>query len=300
MIKQVNITNPKGDTLELVLAEPYNNGILVKDISGLAPTQSTINYQSLATSDGGLFSSARTEPRNITFTLGMVGDDPEASRQITYEYFPVKQKITMTFASDQRKRTITGYVESHEADIFSKEESTVISVLCLDPWFYVYGPTAVVFSGVRPLFEFPFSNESLTDPLLEFGEIMRDNRAFLDYDGDVDTGVIIQIVCEDNAEDIYLFNEETDERMHIDTSRITALTGAALKRDDTIEINTTQGQKRIRLFRDGDWYNIISALDRHSDWLVLRSGTNIFGFEARTGEANLMVSFTYRTQYGGF
>lgn len=300
MIKQVNITNPKGDTLELVLAEPYNNGILVKDISGLAPTQSTINYQSLATSDGGLFSSARTEPRNITFTLGMVGDDPEASRQITYEYFPVKQKITMTFASDQRKRTITGYVESHEADIFSKEESTVISVLCLDPWFYVYGPTAVVFSGVRPLFEFPFSNESLTDPLLEFGEIMRDNRAFLDYDGDVDTGVIIQIVCEDNAEDIYLFNEETDERMHIDTSRITALTGAALKRDDTIEINTTQGQKRIRLFRDGDWYNIISALDRHSDWLILRSGTNIFGFEARTGEANLMVSFTYRTQYGGF
>ncbi len=300
MIQQVNITNPRGDTLELVLADPYRNGILVKDIKGLAPSQSTINYQSLATSDGGLFASARTEPRAITFTLGMIGDNPEGARQITYEYFPVKQEITMLFISDQRMRTITGYVESHDADIFSNEEETTISVLCLDPWFYVYGPTAVVFSGVTPLFEFPFSNESLTEPLLEFGEIIRDNRAFLEYNGDVDSGVIVQINCLGPADDIYIFNDETHERMHIDTARVTAITGKALKKDDTIEINTTVGQKRIRLIREGNWYNIISALDRYSNWLVLRNGTNIFGLEARTGENNLVASFTYRTQYGGF
>lgn len=300
MIQQVNITNPQGDTLELVLADPYRNGILVKEIQGLAPCQSTINYQSLATADGGLFASARTEPRQITFTLGMIGDNPEGARNITYEYFPVKQEITMLFISDQRMRTITGYVESHEADIFSDQEQTVISVLCLDPWFYVYGPTAVVFSGVTPLFEFPFSNESLTEDLIEFGEIIRDNRAFLDYNGDVETGVIVQIQCLGPADDIYLFNDETDERMHIDTARITAITGTALKKDDSIEINTTQGSKYIRLMRGGNWYNIISALDRFSDWLVLRNGTNIFGLEARTGENNLVASFTYRTKYGGF
>lgn len=300
MIKQVNITNPNDETLELVLAEPLRNGILVQDISGLAPCQATINYQSLATSDGGLYSSARVEPRNIVFTLGMVGDNPEYSRNLTYDFFPVKKEIKMTFISDQRARVITGYVEFHDADIFSQEESTRISVLCLDPWFYVYGPTAVVFSGVRPLFEFPFSNEDLEEPLIEFGEIMRDNRAFLEYTGDIDTGVIIQILCEDNAEDIYLFNEVTHERMHIDTARITSLTGKALRKDDTIEINTTSGEKQIRLYRDGDWTNIISALDRNSTWLVLRNGTNIFGFEARTGEENLMVSFTFRTKYGGF
>lgn len=300
MIQQVNVTNPQGDTLELVLADPYRNGILVKDISGLAPCQSTINYQSLATSDGGLFASARTEPRQITFTLGMVGDNPEGSRNITYEYFPVKQEVTMLFISEQRMRTITGYVESHEADIFSDQEETVISILCLDPWFYVYGPTAVVFSGVTPLFEFPFSNESLTEDLIEFGEIIRDNRAFLDYNGDVETGVIVQINCLGSADDIYIFNDDTGEQMYIDTSRITMIVGSALKKNDIIEINTSTGEKRIRLLRNGNWYNIISALARESNWLVLRNGTNIFGLEARVGGNNLVASFTYRTKYGGF
>lgn len=300
MINQVNITNPKGDTLELVLADPLRNGILVKNIDGLAPSQATINYQSLATSDGGLYSSSRVEPRQIIFDLGMVGDNPEGARNLTYEYFPIKQEIEMTFISEQRVRAIKGYVEHHNADIFTSTENTSISVLCLDPWFYVYGPTAVVFSGVDPKFEFPFSNESLEEPLIEFGEVVRDNRAFLDYNGDIDTGVIVNINCLENAEDIYLFNEKTYERMHIDTGRIQTITGHAIQKDDIIEIDTTPGRKAIRLHREGEVYNIISSLDRNSDWLVLRNGTNVFGMEARAGENNLMANFTYRTLYGGF
>ncbi len=300
MIKQVNIINPKNETLELVLADPYTTGILVTDISGLAPPKSSINYQSLATGDGGLFASARTEPRNIVFSLRMVDTDAEDARVKTYEFFPVKKEITMQFISNKRRLMITGYVESHEADIFSSEESTQISVLCLDPWFYELGDVQTVFSGIKPLFEFPFSNESLDEPMIEFGEIMRDTRAFLEYKGDVDTGVYINIYFEAAAEDIWIFNEQTQEMMMINTARIAELTGKAVGVDDNIEICTVPGKKYIRLLRSNTYTNIISALERSSQWLVLRNGTNIFGFEARSGKNNLLVSFTYRTQYGGF
>ncbi len=47
--------------------------------------------------------------------------------------------------------------------------------------------------GVQPAFEFPFENNSLTENLLEFGEIRLDTRAELNYEGDADTGVVINI-----------------------------------------------------------------------------------------------------------
>lgn len=300
MIKQVNIINPRGDILELELKNPYATGILVTNITGLSPPKSDINYQELATSDGGLFSSARTQPRNIVFSLRMIETDAEAARDKTYDFFPVKKEITMQFISDRKSLEIKGHVESHEADIFSSEESTQISVLCLDPWFYQVGETSNLFSGVQPLFEFPFSNESLTEPMMEFGNIMKDTRAFLKYEGDVDSGVYVNIYAEGPAEDIYLFNAETNERMFISTSRIAEMTGKAFGTDDNIEICTVPGKKYIRLLRAGVYTNIISALDRSSQWLVLRYGTNIFGFEARSGQNSLLVSYSYRTQFGGF
>lgn len=299
MIKQVNVTNPKKETLKLLLADPYATGLLVTNITGLGPPQSDINYTELATGDGGLWSSSRTQPRNIVISLQMVDKDAEHARHVTYEYFPIKQLVRLEFITDERSLFIDGYVESHDDNIFSKTETTQISILCLFPWFYKIGEEASVFSGVKPLFEFPFSNESLTEPMIEFGYILRDTRATLYYEGDVETGLIITVHFEDVAEDISIYNVDTQEIMKIDTDRIVEMTGKAMQPMDDIEICTIPGQKYIRLLRDGEYTNIISALDRDSTWLKLRWGTNMYGFSARVGEGNLLVTFSYRTMYGG-
>lgn len=299
MLREINIINPKQETLVLDLDDPGRNNILVTGIDGLGPPKATVNYQSLATADGGIFTSSRVDPRSITFHLEMVNGDAEEARRLTYKYFPIKKDIRMEFVSDQKAVYTTGYVESHEDNIFSNRETVDISVLCVDPWFYAVGQSSSVFSGVTPMFEFPFSNESLTDPLIEFGTIARDTRAILEFDGDVDTGVYITIHAMDDAEDITVYNVDTQESMKIDTGRITRMTGQSFGEKDDIEICTVPGSKYIRLLRKGVYTNIISALDRKSQWLVLRNGTNMFGFNARTGENNLLVTFEYRSQYGG-
>ena len=80
----------------------------------------------------------------------------------------------MLIETDNRQAEIEGYVESNDPAIFSKDEGSDISIVCPNPFFYSAGKDGInttIFYGVEALFEFPFSNESLQDPLLEMGEI---------------------------------------------------------------------------------------------------------------------------------
>lgn len=300
MIKSVTVTNYKHESLTLELSKPETSGLIVANIDGLGPNKADISSNELATMDGSIFTSARVPSREITLTLAMLEiPSVEANRLKTYRYFPLKKRVTLRVKTDARDAEITGYVESNEPEIFSKLEATKISILCPDPNFYEAGEDRSMFSGVQPLFEFPFSNESLTEPLIEFGEIRLDTRAILDYLGDADTGVYITIHALGDAENITLFNADTYETMKIDTTKLATISGAPFTQGDDILISTVKGNKYARLLRQGSIKNIIGALDKDSDWFQLTAGTNIFGFTAESGEADLMVTFTYKNAYGG-
>lgn len=171
MIHSLTITNPKNETLELELAHPEKSGLIVTKVEGLGPPQATINGQEIATSDGMIYSSARAEARNVVLYLKMFSRDLnspygplsiEESRHLTYQYFPLKKEITIHIRTDARTVYCKGYIESNLPDIFSNEEGCQISVICTDPWLYTEGDEKTVFSGIHGIFEFPFSNESLT------------------------------------------------------------------------------------------------------------------------------------------
>ena len=110
----------------------------------------------------------------------------------SYKYFPIKKKVTLLIETDNRICETYGYVESNEPDIFSSDETTQISIVCPDPYFYSAGPdgtNTTIFYGVEPLFEFAFSNESLTESLIEFGEIKNETEQTVYYSGDAEIGV---------------------------------------------------------------------------------------------------------------
>lgn len=300
MIRSVTITNPQGESLVLELAHPELSGLAVESITGLGPSKVNIGSSELATMDGSIFASARAQERNIVFTLIMLPiPDIETARQRTYKYFPIKKPITILVETDNRKVETVGYVESNEPDIFSKQETAQISLLCPDPFFYEETMNEMGFVGVQPTFEFEFENDSLTENLLEFGEIRLDTRADLDYSGDVDTGVVITIHASDTASDITLYNTVTRESMHIDTEKIRTITGKAFGQSDDIIISTIKSKKYVRLLRDGVYTNIIAAIDKDSDWFQLTNGRNTFSFTAAEGENKLLVTFGYRNAYGG-
>lgn len=308
MIKTITVVNPKNETLELELTNPDKSGLLVTKVEGLGPPKATINGQEIATSDGKLYSSARVSTRNIVFYLTMMSRDAnspygalsiEEARHLTYKYFPIKKEITITVQTDVRTVYCKGYVESNSPDIFSSDESCQISIICTDPYLYTYGGERTVFSGIRGMFEFPFSNESLTEPLIEFGEIWIDRKAILEYKGTVDTGVLITIHAMDTAENIVLYNPDTSERMLIDTTIIQNVSGSAYGALDDIVISTVKGDRYCRLLRGGQWTNVIGAISKDSDWFQISQGNNGFMFSAEKGAENLSVTFSYQNAYIG-
>lgn len=301
MIKSITVTNPKGESLVLDLFHPEKSGLIVKSVSGLGPPKATINNTDLATADGALYSSARASTRNIVFNLQfMYAPTIEDARQKTYKYFPLKKKIGIRVETDNRTLETEGYVESNQPDIFSKEESTQISILCLDPFFYDPLPSLAQFATVTAAFEFPFSNESLTEDLIEFGTINLDTRSTLDYQGDVDTGVLITIhALGEVSGKIIVYNVETLEQIAIDLSRIKTLIKRDFGNGDDIIISTVSGDKYVQILHDGKYTNGISAIEKNADWFQISVGRNIFNFTATSGVDHLAMTFSYRNAYGG-
>lgn len=301
MIKSVKVTNHNNESLTMELYHPERSGLNVINIDGLGPPKASINSSEVATMDGGIFTSARMSQRNIVLTLGMMFNPIiEDSRLLTYKYFPIKKPVHLEIETDRRNVECEGYVESNTPTIFSQNEQTQISIICPDPFFYEKGEGEIAFTGVHPVFEFPFSNESLTENLIEFGDIRDDNRAVLNYHGDVDTGVfIVAHVMSGMVGNITIWNVGTRERIKIDTAKIKTLTGVTYGQGDDIEINTKVGEKYIRLLHNGKYYNIISCINKDADWFQITTGYNRFTFVADQGVNNLKVTFYYRNAYGG-
>lgn len=303
MIKSVIITNYLGESLTLELKNPWKIGIAVKDITGLGPVKADVNMTKISSGDGSKYNSARVGTRNIVFTLLLLGiPSAEESRQLTYKYFPVKKPVTLTFETDKRIAKITGYVESNEPNIFSEQEETQISVVCADPYFVNAKNgeiTSVYFSGTEPVFEFPFSNESTSEPLIEFGNIKFRQEEIVYYDGDSEVGIVIKMHALGEVRQITIYNTGTRETMKIDTDKLATITGGPIEEGDEITISTVKGDKYITLLRNGKTYNILNALGKNIDWFQLVKGDNRFAYICDYGAENLEFKIEFRILYEG-
>lgn len=304
MIKSVTITNYLGESVKIELGEgDPEHGMIIQNITGLGPPNANVSMTELATMDGSLYNSARVEKRNIVISmLFTFAPTVEDSRQRTYKYFPIKKPLTFLIETDNRIVETVGYVETNQPDIFSKDESNEISLVCDDPYFYSAGENGTnvtVFFGIEPLFEFVFSNESLTEPLIEFGSIENETEKTVYYDGDSEIGILINIHALGEAGDITIYNTGTREVMEIDVDKIESMTGNGIIEGDDIIISTVRGNKRVGLLRNGIYTNILNALDKDSDWFQLTKGENIFAYTAEYGWENLQFRIENRVIYEG-
>ena len=301
MIHSVTVTNYLGDSIELELKRPEKSGFYIKSIDGLGPGKSDINVTDISTGDGGLFNSARLQPRNIVLTLGfLMKQTIEDVRQSSYKYFPIKRGVNLRIETDNRTLEIDGYVESNEPNIFSENEDTDISIICPNPYFYSSGDgNTTVFSGIEPMFKFPFSNESLTEKLIMMGSIENRSEQNIIYDGDVEIGITITIHAVGSASGITIYNINTREQMSINSTKLEQLTGSDIVNGDDIIISTVQGSKSITLTREGATTNILNCLDKNSDWFVLSKGDNIFAYTAEEGAQNLQFKVENKIAYEG-
>ena len=281
--------------------KPEESGFVIRSITGLGPGKANINTSEVSTNEGSLFNSARVPSRNIVISVIYLWKETiEDARQLSYKYFPIKRKVTLLIETDNRMAEIEGYVESNDPDIFSQEEGSEISIICPNPFFYdAYENHVTSFSGIEPAFEFPFSNESLTEPLLEFSVIRDVTDRVITYKGDHEIGVTITIRAVGEAGDISIYNVDTREVMYIYNDAIEALTGSGIKEGDEITICTEIGKKSATLLRTGVRTNILNCLNRDADWFRLVKGDNTFAYTAETGRNNLRLEIQNRVIYEG-
>lgn len=324
MINSVIVTNHLGESLEMVLANPYETGFAITSIKGLGPTKANINITEMATSDGGLFNSARQNARNIVFNISFLSldGDIESVRQKTYKFFPVKKRVTLEIITDNRDAEITGYVESNEPNIFSQEEACQISIICPNPYFYSGGKDGeqtINFNSFSSMFEFPwaelynmnrlphgFENYSYYEPqtgrtlyTLEFGSIANYGAHSIYYEGDVDTGIRISMHAIDTVVNPTIYSTSSQESITINTQMLEQLTGHGFIARDTIEISTVKGEKYVHLIREGRVYNIINCVGKNVGWFQLMKGDNVFTYSALSGVENLQLSVSNKILYEG-
>lgn len=315
MLNSVTVTNFRDDSVDIELFHPEKSGFLITSIDGISFSEADINTMDVATIDGSQYVSSKMKSRSITMNLVFVGEDSvETLRHKCYKYFPSKKKVRLQFNTDTRSAWIEGYVESNKTEIFSENESTAITIICPDPFLRVDNEQAIIRGEIDPLFEFPFSNESLDEKLIEFGSIGINVEKTIAYSGESDTaGILISLeFLSWFSGDIAIYNTTTYDYgdntgfMKLSASKIKSLTN---NKYDTrtssivgcrIEISSVIGNKYIKLISPTltEEYNILGALDRDvSSWLYLVPGDNVFVFNA-TYES-VVMTITYDTLYGG-
>lgn len=303
MIKSITVTNHLGESIKLELTRPEKSGFIVLNADGLVePAKATINTSRIATLDGVAYNSAYLNQRDMVLNLRFMETDTETIEDIrlkSYRYFPERRRIKLTIETDKHLVETHGYVEHNKPQVFSEAEGSSITILCNDPYLYSTEIEDTTFSGVRSLFSFPFSNESLTEPLLEFGAIEHKTEDVIYYDGDSDVGMTISIHATGDVTNLTVYNVTAREQMNINTDRLIALTGNCIIAGDTIIIETKQREKSITLLRNGERINILNCLDRGTAWLTLSKGDNIIAYRAETGSANVQFRVTYKNAYEG-
>ena len=303
MIKSVTITNHLGESIKLDLFNPEESGFIIKSIEGLGPVKANINFKELATNDGAIDNSARLSSRNIVMSLQfMESPTIEETRLKSYKYFPIKRNIKFLIETDSRICETIGRVETNVPTIFSNAEGCQISILCPNPYFYSAGENGTnqtIFYGTEPLFEFPFSNESLTEDLIEFGSIENRTEGTIYYDGDAEIGITIQIHAVGEAEGLVIYNTKTREIMRINDDKLKSLMGSGIQAGDEITITTSRGEKGIYMLRSGVTTNILNSLEKPIKWFQLSKGDNTFAYTASAGLTNLQFRIENKVIYEG-
>lgn len=304
MINSVTVTNHLGKSLRLELARPELTGLAITSLTGIGPGKATINTTELATTDGSIYNSGKLPERNIVIEITYLFHSTiEEARHISYEFFPLKKKITLEFETELKTVKIEGYVESNDPNIFSKQVKSQISIVCPDPYFYAIQDQVTYFSSIIPEFEFPFSNEGLDlthvsfprtdlypsedlypgvptfEKTIEFGRIVFDKIQNIFYEGNADTGIYIRMHALSSADDLKIYSINDRGELDIDTSIISSITGDSIIKGDDIEICTIKGKKKATLLRNGITYNILNAINRDADWFQLTYGDNAFAYD---------------------
>lgn len=148
-------------TLELDAdGRPETDLIQVTKVDGLDPVKASITTSPYGSIDGTSYTGSNVPNRNIVLTLKPNPNwdtwTHDKLRILLYSYFMSKLVVRLVFYKDNADPVeIYGLVEGVEADIFAREPTFQVSIICPDPYFTSVDPIILNGqNGVLKTFEY--------------------------------------------------------------------------------------------------------------------------------------------------
>lgn len=294
MITNISIQNlavTDGRILNLNADSP--DGYDVRQVEGLTPPPATIASTSNRFLPGTKITNIKSAPRTITITLEpnpYHSDSPFELRYGLYKHFIPGHSVRIRVDySNKTSRVIDGVVETHEANVFSDEPRSQISIYCENPYFQAVEETTVM----------------LSEPLRP-GRILQSE---VEVDGDVETPIELRV---DTGTSMASTSRLTS--LYVDLSspwkgstslrqfRLTNMGTNGPRAHETVEISSVVGDKHVyRVYWNGQT-SLLSFLSLTAEWPILTPGTNRLELQATmTGTVRDLGTpvLTYRTRYSG-
>lgn len=274
MITLVEARNSQGSLLSLPLGD-VSNGLALGKVEGLDPVKAEIVSSPFANLDGEDFQSSRRGPRDLGLLIDLEPDmaDPPTTvrglRNDLYDFFMTQSWVNLRFYEDNgRESSISGYVETCEAPLWTQEPQMDINIRCMNPDFV--------------------DAESISSSHVT----VEDSTTFtIDYDGTVKAGVKFTFAMTRDESNITIYHTPPDGSL-----RELDFQGALLN-GDTFVINTMPGQKGAWITRAGSESSVLYGIAPQANWISLQRGPNVFRVYA-TGTA-IPFTIEYTNRYGG-
>lgn len=256
------------DIPETALFEMHN-------IDGLEAVKATITTSQFASGDGEGFGGSSIGKRNLVFTIGLNPDWNEftmtALRRKLDAYFMPQMNVTIFFEGDEQAPVvISGYVESNEPNIFTKDPEHQVSIICPEPDFVAVDPIVFTTSA----------NNDLPD--------------VIDYNGTIETGYNLEVSYVDGVGVGRLFVKQGNPVVTIfevgsEVNEVWTFIMSSVKRKKFAQsVNLT----------DESIVNALGGITDTSIWPKLYPGNNNFKVDTDEADNNLLVKLTYYARYG--
>ena len=281
------LEDERGNSIVLSPASDMTTPYALVDIDGINPPKATINTSELALLDGAQFNSAKLQMRTINVAF-VIQDDAQRNRVNVYKTLRTKHPIKVTYESETRNVHIDGYVETISVEYTDNPQKMTVTILC--PYPYWSDAQAIVedLSSIVGMFHFPFA--STAEPEIVFGYIDTTASIEIENDGDVETGIVIELYASQEVTNPRIIDYETSEFIQLDYT---------MQAGDLITIDTRAGHKTAILLRDGVESSVFNSIARGSTWLQLAIGGSTYTYTTGGVSTGLAVTIAHTNIYEG-
>jgi hypothetical protein len=254
-----------------VTDRPETDPFEVRNIDGLGPVKADINTVDRGSIPGTGFVGSNVGERNLVFTLGVTPDwenlTVSEARRLLDKYFMPEQSVALTFETNEYAPVeISGWVESNEANLFTKDSEHQISIICPELYFKAIDP--IVIEG------------NTTDGPVD-----------ITYEGNVETGINVVITHTGSKPDYVKFKVMEPEETYIQIAEVSDISGVV-----EIEISTVPGNKYVRNNEEDEGHVSLLGTTEMTNWLVLSPDTVSADIESNNGVQDWTI--TYRPLFG--